>query len=108
MRNETVDKVSGYEGATEEQMRLRDLLARAAQGDQGAFAELYDVTASRLYAVALRIAGESKAAEDAAADAYFQIWQQAHLYDAERGRVLPWMLTIVRSRALDAYRRRGR
>ena len=44
--------------------RLMELLARTALADQRAFAELYRLTASHLYAVALRILRESALAEE--------------------------------------------
>ena len=85
---------------------LARLVARIAERDQTAFAELYDASAGRLYAVALRIIGERASAEEIVSDAYYQIWTQAGRYDAQRGCVLAWMLPICRSRALDTLRQR--
>lgn len=68
--------------------------------------QLYDATAARLYAVALRIARDVRTAEEAVSDTYFQIWEQASSYEASRGKVLSWMFTICRSRVLDHLRRR--
>ena len=39
-------------------------------------------------------------------DVYLQVWRKASTYDAARGRILPWLLTICRSRALDILRRK--
>lgn len=86
----------------------RGLMARIADGDESALANLYDATAARLYALALRITRHAQDAEDVIEEAYFQIWQRADQYDAQRGRVLAWMLTICRSRALDLLRRHDR
>ena len=76
------------------------------QQDQAAFARLYDLTAARIYGLALRIVIKRDLAEEVASDAFLQVWQQAARYDAARGSPLAWMLTITRSRALDALRRR--
>ncbi len=84
----------------------RTLLARVAAGDQDAVAEFYDATAARVYAVARHITRDPSLAEDVVSDVYLQAWQQAGRYDAARGSVLAWLLTICRSRALDAMRRR--
>lgn len=81
------------------------LVARIAAQDEAALETLYDFSSARLYGLARRITGDAGAAEEVVADAYWQIWQQAARYDAARGRVLAWMLTICRSRALDWRRR---
>ncbi len=83
----------------------RQLMARIADRDESAFAALYDATASRVYALALRITRKAQDAEDVVEETYFQIWQRADQYDMQRGRVLAWVLTICRSRALDLLRR---
>lgn len=83
-----------------------DLIARMIARDEAALAEIYDATAGRVYALALRITGQGAAAEEVVSDVYFQIWQQAQRYDPARGTVLTWLLTICRSRALDSLRRR--
>jgi RNA polymerase sigma-70 factor (ECF subfamily) len=44
--------------------------------------------------------------EDLLADAYFQAWREAARFDVERGSAVTWLLTLVRSRALDLLRRR--
>jgi RNA polymerase sigma-70 factor (ECF subfamily) len=84
---------------------LTDLVARMACGDQTALAQFYDATAARVFGLARRITRNPQAAEEVVADTYLQTWQQAARYDADRGRALTWLLTICRSRALDALRR---
>lgn len=83
----------------------RTLIVRIADADQSALADLYDATAGRAYALALRITRHAQDAEDVVEETYFQIWRRADQYDAQRGRVLAWVLTICRSRALDLLRR---
>jgi RNA polymerase sigma factor (sigma-70 family) len=84
----------------------RQLVARLAAAEPAALAELYDMTAGRVYALALRITAQRTAAEEVVSDVYLQVWRQAGRYNPARGRVLVWLLTICRSRALDALRRR--
>jgi RNA polymerase sigma-70 factor (ECF subfamily) len=86
--------------------RLRSLVAATAEGDQEAFGELYDATAGRSYAIALRITRRVEDAEEVVCDVYHQVWRQAARFDAARGSVLGWLATIARSRALDRLRRR--
>lgn len=75
--------------------------------DEAALAAFYDATLSRAYGIALRITRSQADAEEAALDAYLQVWRDADTYRAELGSPLGWLLTIVRSRALDRLRRRG-
>jgi RNA polymerase sigma factor (sigma-70 family) len=85
---------------------LADLVARMQQGDEQALASFYDQTLGKAYALAQRIVRQTEAAEEVLEDAYFQAWREAGRYDAARGNPLAWLLTIVRSRALDWLRRR--
>ena len=85
---------------------LADLLARVALFDQQAFAELYRLTSSHLYAVALRILRESGAAEEVLQESYVNIWHHAGSYVAAKSQPLTWLTSIVRNRCLDQMRRR--
>jgi RNA polymerase sigma factor (sigma-70 family) len=83
----------------------RRMLAAIVRRDEAQFAAFYDATVSRVYGFALRITRQREAAEEVAEDVYLQVWQQAARFDAARGKVLTWLLTICRSRALDHLRR---
>lgn len=91
--------------AANDQQPLITLLERIADRDEKALADFYEATLSRVYAVALRIMRETCAAEDVCEEVYMQVWETAKRYDAARGQPLAWLLTIARSRALDALRR---
>jgi len=84
------------------------LLRRCVSSDRDAFRLLYDRWGNRLYGIALRITREAALAADATQDAFVQIWQQAHRFDAARGSAENWLIGIVRYRALDIIRRRSR
>jgi RNA polymerase sigma factor (sigma-70 family) len=88
-----------------QEARYCDWLRAIVCGDQQAFSRLYDATASQTYGLALRITGQPALAEEAVSDCYAQAWRQADRYDPARGKVSTWLLTICRSRALDALRR---
>ena len=85
---------------------LAALLARVTLFDQQAFAELYRLTSSHLYAVALRILRESGAAEEVLQESYVNIWHHAGSYVAAKSQPLTWLTSIVRNRCLDQMRRR--
>ncbi len=84
------------------------LLQRIAKGDQTAVAELYDVTNTLVFGLALRILSERAAAEDVVIEVYAQVWVQARMYDPQRGTPLAWLLTLTRSRSIDLLRLRQR
>ena len=84
---------------------LATLVARMAKKEEGALSELFDMTGKRLHSFALRIVRDVGLAEEVTEDALFQAWREAHRFDATRGKVITWLLTICRSRALDALRR---
>ncbi len=54
----------------------------------------------------LRIVKDPTAAEDITLEAYLQLWRTAESYDPVRGSVTAWLLTVVRSRAIDWLRSR--
>ena len=76
-----------------------------ARHDEQALAELYEITLNRVYGVALRITRNAQAAEEVSEDVYWQVWREAPRFDAQRGNVIAWLLTIARSRALDYLRK---
>jgi RNA polymerase sigma-70 factor (ECF subfamily) len=87
---------------------LDGVARRAASGDHAAMADLYDATSARVFGLAMRIVGEPSAAEDVVSDVYLQAWRQAGGFDPRRGSVLAWLLTLTRTRSIDALRARQR
>lgn len=83
---------------------LASLLTRSSRGDEAAFAELYDLTGSKVFGLARRVVRDPAQAEEVAQEAYLEIWRQSARFDAARGSALAWMLTIVHRRAVDRVR----
>jgi RNA polymerase sigma-70 factor (ECF subfamily) len=44
-------------------------------------------------------------AEDVVQEAFVSLWRSGARYDATRGSVRTWVLSVVRNRAIDAFRR---
>jgi RNA polymerase sigma-70 factor (ECF subfamily) len=82
------------------------LLARIHAGDDSAMAELYDRYSGIVYGVALRVLGSTASAEDLLQEVFLQLWRNPRAFDAERGRLAPWLAVIARNRAIDMLRRR--
>jgi RNA polymerase sigma-70 factor (ECF subfamily) len=94
--------------STERQTISPDLAAVTAvkSGDQRAMAELYDRYSSVVYAVALRVLGDTMAAEDVLQEVFLQLWRNPGAFDAARGSLGAWLAVISRNRAIDALRKR--
>ncbi|MDB5964631.1 MAG: polymerase subunit sigma-24 [Polaromonas sp.] len=83
------------------------LLDRVALADEPALRELYDLTSSRLYGVAVRVVTNREWAEDVLQEAFVNIWRIAGDYKASLSPPMAWMGLVVRSRGLDFLRRRA-
>jgi RNA polymerase sigma-70 factor (ECF subfamily) len=75
-------------------------------GDQSAVAQLYDRYSAVVYAVALRVLGDTGAAEDVLQEVFLQLWRNPGAFDAARGSLAPWLAVIARNRAIDFLRKR--
>ena len=83
--------------------RLAD---RIRSGDASALGELYDRHASIALATALRVVGGREEAEDVVHDAFVAVWRKIDRFDATRGSLRGWLMTVVRNRAIDRVRAR--
>lgn len=81
-----------------------DLLARVAQGDRDAFAELYDRTASRVFGLVKRLLRDHAQSEEVTQEIFLEIWQNAPRYEPSKGGAISWMLTMTHRRAVDRIR----
>ena len=82
------------------------LANRIRTGDTEALGELYDRYASTAVATALRVVGSREEAEDVVHDAFVAVWRKIDRFDAERGALRAWLMTVVRNRAIDKIRAR--
>lgn len=83
------------------------LINRVALADESALRELYELTSSKLYGVAVRVVGNRSWAEDVLQEAFINIWRIAGDYKATLSPPMAWLCLIVRSRGLDFLRRRN-
>ncbi len=90
------------------EIQLQSWIERITRQDEAAFNAFYEATMGRVYGVAVRITHNAELAEEVTEDAFWQVWCQAPRFDPTRGTALSWMLTMARTRALDALRARDR
>lgn len=82
------------------------LMAGLRSRDQDSMARLYDRHAPVVYAVALRVLGDTGTAEEVLQDVFMQLWRKPDSFDASRGVLGAWLAVIARHRAVDYLRRR--
>ena len=80
------------------------LVAGLAAGDRDAAAGFVRRFQTRVYGLAVTILGDPSAAEDVAQETFVRAWRHASSYDARRGTVSAWLLTIARNLAVDRAR----
>ena len=93
---------------TAQQAADRRLLTAVAQGEQTAFAALYDRLNGPLYALCLRMTGEAQEAEDILQEACVTIWRRSSSYDPDKSSVFSWAVHLTRCKVIDHLRARGR
>jgi RNA polymerase sigma-70 factor (ECF subfamily) len=60
----------------------------------------------RVYGVARLVVGDAALADDVAQQAFERAWRHAAAFDARKGSVAAWLMTITRNLAIDASRLR--
>lgn len=84
------------------------LMEAVAARDDLAFAVLYDRYVDVVYSTAYRVLGDAQLAEDATQDIFVRLWRMPGRFEPARGRFVTWLLSVVRNRAVDELRARGR
>jgi RNA polymerase sigma-70 factor, ECF subfamily len=82
------------------------LVSAIRSGDEQAMTQLYERYSSIVYSVALRVLGDTGAAEDILQEVFMQLWRSPDAFDATRGSLPGWLAVITRNRAIDSLRKR--
>lgn len=80
-------------------------MRRVQQGDQGAFAQLYDEFAGVVFATVKRVLRDPAMSEEVTQEVFVELWRTAHRFDPHRASVSTWAVTLARRRAVDRVRR---
>lgn len=98
-----MERRTEYAHLTDEQ-----LVQALSEGDPHGLAVLSERHARPVYSLALRILGDPGWAEEVAQDVLLRLWTKPQLYDAARGDLRRWLLSITHHAAVDGLRgRRG-
>jgi RNA polymerase sigma-70 factor (ECF subfamily) len=84
--------------------RLREAMERYAQGDEAAFAEVYDLLSPRLLAFLTRMTRDRVSAEDLMQQTFLNMHRARGRF-APGSEVVPWAFAIGRRLFLDSTRR---
>jgi RNA polymerase sigma-70 factor, ECF subfamily len=82
------------------------LVSAIRSGDEQAMAQLYERYSGIVYSVALRILGDTGAAEDILQEVFMQLWRSPDVFEATRGSLPGWLAVVTRNRAIDSLRKR--
>lgn len=80
------------------------LIARLRARDPDAMAEVYDRYGRVVYSLIFRVVRDRAAAEDLVQECFLRVWNRVSAFDAEKGALGPWLLTVARNQALDYIR----
>jgi RNA polymerase sigma-70 factor (ECF subfamily) len=77
------------------------LVAGMVRGDRESIGALYDLHAPVMMAVAVKMLGAHREAQDLVHDVFLEAWLHAGDYDPAKGSLRSWLMLRLRSRALD-------
>jgi RNA polymerase sigma factor (sigma-70 family) len=81
------------------------LVALVAERDAGALEALYDRYGKPAYSLAHRILADETLAQDVVQEVFLSLWRDAERFDARRGTVATYLLSMTHHRAVDVVRR---
>jgi len=82
----------------------RELGVRLQRRDPQALAELYDKYGRIAFSLIMRIVRDQGIAEDLTQETFLRVWNRVAGFDAQRGALGAWVLTVARNRAIDYLR----
>jgi RNA polymerase sigma-70 factor (ECF subfamily) len=93
--------VQTCDGPTDEQ-----LMGLVKGGDESALAMLYHRHTAILRTVISRVVHNDADTDDLLQECFIELWKRAATYDEAKGKLLGWLITLARRRAIDRVRRR--
>jgi RNA polymerase sigma-70 factor, ECF subfamily len=82
----------------------REVAARLVAGDEAALREAYRVHAPAVLGLALRVLSNTALAEDVVQDVFVRLWERPERFDADRGPLRAFLLSMAHSRAVERVR----
>ena len=82
----------------------REMAGQLQRGEPEGIESLYDRYGRLAYSLAFRILNDIPAAEEVVQEAFVALWRNAPAFDASKGTLRSWLVSIVRNRAIDRLR----
>jgi len=101
-----ITKVSEGDGAQAPKASDFELAQRSANGDMGAFQELYERHNRRVYSLCLRMTGNVVEAEDLAQEVFIQLFRKIGSFRGESA-FTTWLHRLTVNQVLMHFRKRG-
>jgi RNA polymerase sigma-70 factor, ECF subfamily len=80
------------------------LLRLIIKSNEQALSALYNRYGRLVYSIALNSLGDGQLAEEVTQDVFLRVWQRGVTYDVQQSRVVTWLASIARHRAIDILR----
>lgn len=81
-----------------------ELVGKLRSHDPEALAAVYDKFAGLAYSVLLRVTRDQSTAEDLLQELFLRVWNRVGYFDAEKGSLGVWIVSIARNLAIDHAR----
>lgn len=88
-------------------MTEEELIAKAAQGDQDAFAQLLELHKGKVYGLTLRLTGSAEDAMDLTQETFFNAWRGLPRFNGQ-SKFSTWLYRLATNAAIDFLRREKR
>lgn len=88
-------------------MTEEELIAKAAKGDQDAFAQLLELHKGKIYGLTLRLTGSAEDAMDLTQETFFNAWRGLPRFHGQ-SKFSTWLYRLATNAAIDFLRREKR
>jgi RNA polymerase sigma-70 factor, ECF subfamily len=92
---------------TDDRTRDAELVRRLAAGERDALRAIYDGHAGAVLGLGRQVLGDPERAQEVAQTVFLRLWEKPEAYDADRGALRTYLLTMTHGRCLDLLRSDG-